>query len=243
MAQDTPPPSRMEFDADVIAVGVMGAPVQCGGERAVRLHVERVLKGVLFSESVNTQPPRKSFACCTTDEPDVPADLYREGTRTLIYLAGSEQAGWQVLRLRRLDEETERQELPRVQHGIEVALGCRAVSGPDPPAAAQAFELLLREQARLPIGDAHLPVLLALRDAARNLNPAERQRLDRTWVGLLTDYRPSARPTEAERRFFRRLAEILAAEPLAADMQDRCRALHDAQPPGWYRDELGRVLR
>jgi hypothetical protein len=126
-------PLELAMTADVIAVGVMGKPLPHSPERAIRLHVERVLKGDLFAQAVEAGASKPKFYCCPSDPPASPA-VYQEGTRALVYLRGSAEAGWGLLDVRRLDEQVEKQQLPQIERCLEVAGACHSA---DPKRAYQ----------------------------------------------------------------------------------------------------------
>jgi hypothetical protein len=97
-------PWGVEDHAGFIAVAAVGDGTQRAGERYVRLHVERRLKGDLPGKRVDV-PDRAVDFCCPLPDAPAPSPLHRKGARVLLFLVGSERDGWEVAQVEALQAE------------------------------------------------------------------------------------------------------------------------------------------
>ncbi len=127
-----PPPStqlsvpyELELTADLIATATLGEPFQHDGETVAVLRLGRLLK-----ETVAARDDEKGLPtfCCSYSGPEtaLSPDTYREGTRVLVYLGRSPEAGWSLKEIRPLGEGAEARELPGIERFLAVAAACES---------------------------------------------------------------------------------------------------------------------
>jgi len=168
-------PFEYEGRADVIAVGVMGRNVKQRGRTLIRLELTEILKGKQDLGPIAAADGTVPFGCLAPKNPKKFSQLYEQGTRVAVLLRKDPKAGWAIVNLSRLTEESEPKWRQRIEPFLavlaaaqaedparryqellpgdgEILLSCAAYSAlyrnPDPKAAEAVCRLLQKSAAR-----------------------------------------------------------------------------------------------